>query len=563
MPHSLPQHDPDPRGRARLLDRARRQYRVTFDYLGGFGTAAELPPRELPALRWLWIGTRNFSWIFLNNLWIALRSGPRHWGAQLRLAAERLRLTEARGLPGFIIWLAQGRAHGRPRSTADLRGLFGLLDPDPATQDGLSDALFAELRVAGPNPLELTRVRAPPADLGLDDPDTLGPLGMSIAEAIAAKALYIADYRALRGTKGASFPCQKFLAAPVAVFGRPPQGQSLVPIGIQLNEDDWVRPGDGPAWQTARLAVQSADVHMHQAVHHLARTHLLLGAIALHTRRELSARHPLSALLSPHFEGNLFINWLAKRSLVAPGGSVAALLAPDLDSVLAVTVSALKDVDFGALALPAELAARGVDDPSALPHYPYRDSGMLIWTAISSFVDRILLHTYPSDGLLIEDTELQRWIRSLEDPAGGRLRGVSEQDGGVQTRAHLGGLLTHIIFRASAQHAALNFPQLGVMGNPEVFPLALYAEPTPQADPLDCLPDMNQAHAQINLGQILGGLCHTRLGTYPPGTFTSPPLKAALRAFRTDLRTVEATLRARYPTYPTLYPSKIPQSTNI
>jgi arachidonate 15-lipoxygenase len=561
MQRCLPQHDPRPGRRARALQRQRRRYRPTFTELGRFVTLAGLPLAELPALRWLLVGGWNFGGIFVNNVLVGLRQSPRQWPAQLRMLADRLRRTGARWLPGFIIWLAQGRAHGQPRSEDQLRGLFRVLRPAAQTQDGLNDELFAELRVSGPNPLQLCRWSGPAEELPAERVERA--LGRTVAEALDAGAVYACDYRVLEGLRAGHFPCQKHLAAPLALFGLPAGGRALVPVAISLRPGGWVGPEDGARWERARLAVQCADVHVHQAVHHLGHTHLLLGAVALATARELSSRHPLHGLLRAHFDGNLFINWLAKRSLVAPGGSVAALLAPPLDEVLAVTARSLQDIDLRELALPRELERRGVHDAGALPHYPYRDTGRRLWDCLAGFIDELLLHVYPDEQLITGDTELQAWVGALEDPALGRMTGASEPGGGIHSRAALGDLLTTVIFRASVVHAALNFPQLGLMGNPEVFPLSLYGDPTEDGPALALLPELNQAHAQINLGQILGGLFYNPLGDYPRGCFTTPATQAVGERFRSRLRSLEAELRAAGDAYATLWPSRIPASTNI
>ncbi len=564
MSRCLPQHEPNPVRRARLLQRQRRRYRPTFSELGSFVTLQGLPQAELPALKWLLVGTANFTSIFVNNMLVWARQSPRAWPAQLRLLADRLRRTQAKWLPGFIIWLAQGRAHGRPNAQADLRRLFRVLDPAPHTRNGLDDALFCELRVSGPNPLQLRRCVAEAADLPAER--VQAALGVSVDVALRNGALYVCDYTALSGLSCSAFPVQKHLAAPRALFGVPSTGGPLVPVAIALHPGPasaWVGPGDGVRWEAARLAVQTADVHVHQAVHHLGHTHLLLGAVALVTCRELAPSHPLHGLLRAHFDGNLFINWLARRSLVAPGGSVAALLAPPLDEVLSVTRAALRGIDLRDFALPRELALRGVHDTVALPHYPYRDTGLRLWDCLSTFLGDLLLHIYPDERDVGADTELQAWVRSLEDPAVGGLSGASEAGGGLTTRSAVQALLTTLLFRASVVHAALNFPQLGVMGNPEVYPLALYADPAAAESVLDLLPGLNQAHAQINLGQILGGLFYTRLGQYPPGCFATPATQAVARRFQARLADLEAELRRAGDRYETLWPSRIPASTNI
>ncbi len=483
----------------------------------------------------------------------------------------------SRGLQALVLYLVQGRAHGAIKTLEDFRNLFRLLQPAPESRSGLNDELFARLRLAGPNPLTIRSVETGLSDRlakEINDPTifkllserleqaSLTNFGSGLDQLSAQGRLFEANYRALHGIPGGHFPRPKVLYGPLAWFACDAKGKRLRPLGISLFPGHLSLPGEGD-WAAARLAVQSADVHVHQAIHHLAHTHLLLGVVALATHRELSARHPVHRLLAPHLQGNLFINWLAQRSLLAAGGSVAALLAPELRGVVGLAVKSLQGIDVRTLELPANLAARGLLSPETLEDYPYRDCGLPIWEAISRMVVEFCLVVYPDDAWIGEDAELQGWVRCLEDPAQGGLLGFSEADGKLRSRAGLVRTLTHLIYRASAGHAALNFPQRGLMGNPEIFPLALYGEVREGQQIEDLVPDLNQAHAQVNLGEILGGICHTRLGAYPKGHFQSAALRATVRQFQERLRQLEHEQATNNPDYAYLRPSRIPQSTNI
>ena len=84
---------------------------------------------------------------------------------------------------------------------------------------------------------------------------------------------------------------------------------------------------------------------------------------------------------------------------------------------------------------------------------------------------------YPDERTIAADTELQAWARELISPDRGRVDGFG-QDGGIQTRDYLIEVVTTLLFTASAQHAAVNFPQRGIMSYAPAMPLATYA-PTP------------------------------------------------------------------------------------
>lgn len=136
--------------------------------------------------------------------------------------------------------------------------------------------------------------------------------------------------------------------------------------------------------------------------------------------------------------------------------------------------------------------------------------------------------------------------------------------------------MSRIVWLASAQHAAVNFPQLPIMSWSLGYPLANFAPAaTPDADeaflyaqaaPLDV------AQEQLEPGYLLGSLHDTRLGEYPrrwfglEGWFQDRAVGPLLEDFQADLAAVEAEILRRPPGVldsAVLRPSLIPRSINI
>jgi arachidonate 15-lipoxygenase len=407
----------------------------------------------------------------------------------------------------------------------------------------------------------------------------------SLQSAIAQGRVYLADYAildgALNGTYGTQPQIQKYLYAPLAMFAVPSNDDPhrlLRPVAIQCGQNpaDYpvITPSTGEyAWLMAKTIVQVADANFHEAVSHLARTHLLIEPFVISTHRQLPSDHPLFKLLVPHFQGTLAINNAAQAFLVAPKGGVNGLLGSTIDNSRVLAVKGLQARGFNADMLPRRLKERGVDDPSALPVYPYRDDGLLVWEAIRDWVEAYLGLYYPSDEAVKSDRPLQNWAQELVAFDGGRLQDFGEGErSAIETLAYLIDAVTMIIFSASAQHAAVNFPQNGIMSFAPAMPTAGYevakaiGAQTTAKDWFELLPPLEQAQSQLNLLYLLGSVHFTKLGDYEDDYFTDSKIVEPLKAFQKRLTEIDGIIDRRNlnrPDYDYLKPLNIPQSINI
>ncbi|MBN8485814.1 MAG: arachidonate 15-lipoxygenase [Sphingomonadales bacterium] len=448
------------------------------------------------------------------------------------------------------------------------------------------DAEFARLRVAGPNPMLLARVEQLPANFPLSAERYAQVVsGDTLAAALAEARLYILDYSALSVLVAGSTAGQaKYVYCPMALFAVPPGGASLVPVAIQCGQDPaqnpiftpTVRPDEQWGWEIAKLIVQVADGNWHELFAHLAHTHLVIEAVAVATRRHLAEVHPLWALLVPHFEGTLFINYEAATSLITAGGPIDRIFGGTIASSQQMAADARLGFDFTRAMLPNDLKARGVHDAAALPDFPYRDDALLVWQAIHEWVSGYVGLYYSGDAAVAADSELQAWAGAIAGE--GQVSGF----GPVQTVAALVDCCTMILFTASAQHAAVNFPQATVMEfAPAVTGAGWQAEPLERRghdrqDWLSYMPPANLALKQLEVLHLLGSLHYRPLGTYLsrdfpyPAWFTDPAVtgpEGPLPRFQAALFKVEERIAARNAArrnaYPYLLPSQIPTSINI
>lgn len=475
---------------------------------------------------------------------------------------------------------------GRPNSMEDYRKLFPYLGVPAVADQFQEDEFFAYTRVAGPNPVLLTRMTTADARFPVTEAQYQAVMGTgSLLVAMQEGRVYLADFAildgALNGTVGAEPPVQKYAYAPLAMFAVPPSDAAnrlLRPIAIQCGQSpvDYpvITPATGTdAWRMAKTIVQIADVNFHEAVSHFARTHLLVEPFVIATHRQLPANHSLFTLLVPHFQGTLAINNAAHQFLIAPNGGVNELLSCTIDQSRVFMVKGFQGRGFNADMLPRRLEDQGVADATMLPIYPYRDDGLLIWQAIHDWVKAYLELYYRSDAEVQGDRALQNWAQELVAFDGGRLPDFGDRGNGrIETLSYLVDAVTMVIFTGSAQHAAVNFPQEGIMSFAPAMPTAGYIPAqaiesgvTPE-DWLALLPPIDQAQSQLNLLYLLGSVYFTQLGQYEPDHFTDVRVTQPLLAFQNRLKQIEATIEQRNQnrlSYDYLRPSKIPQSINI
>ncbi|MBL9065102.1 MAG: arachidonate 15-lipoxygenase [Sphingopyxis sp.] len=482
---------------------------------------------------------------------------------------------------------AMGLGSRTPRSIEAYRALFATLPVPGVSYMFQSDSEFARLRVQGPNCMLIAAVGdALPANFGLSAAQYAAVVnGDTLAAALADGRLFILDYQPLEildpGTYGS---LAKYAWQPMALFAVPPGGSSLVPVAIQCGQDpaDWPIFTPSPAadklwgWEMAKFVVQVADGNYHELFAHLARTHLVIEAFAVATHRHLAEVHPIWALLVPHFEGTLFINDQAATSLIAAGGPIDHIFAGTITSSQLAAVDARLAFDFYGKMLPADLAERGVGVDSALADYPYRDDALLVWNTIHEWARQYVDLYYASDADVTGDTELARWATCLAGEA--KIKGF----GAIVSRKQLAEICTMVMFTASAQHAAVNFPQKDIMAfAPAITGAGWQAAPSGQRGHdkpgwLAMMPPMALALEQLNVLELLGSVHYRPLGDYRSNAFPYPTwfqdprvtgAEGPLAWFQAALTGVEAEIVARnaerMQPYPYLQPSLIPTSINI
>lgn len=544
---TIPRADGDPAGRKAQLEQARAELAYAYDRPAGIAMAREVPRR------------------------LGFPAGviARVAAAEAELVANRAAVRLKEGFHGIYA--------SAPTTLARARDLFALIAL-PAIAARQDDRAFAWQRLAGACPFVLRRIERLPDSFPVTSAHYARAVPNDSLDAARAEGrLYLADYAVLEGLPRGEWKGRaRLFSAPFALFAREKTSPALVPVAIQCAQTPSAAapifvPGDGAAWEMARLAVQVADANVEESFHHLGRAHFLVEPFAIATERQLSARHPLHVLLTPHFHGTLAINGAAREKLVVPGGQLDELLAPSLEGSLELVRRGLSSFTLATATFRGDLAARGLDDASALPEHPYRDDGALIDDAIRAFVSEYVAIAYAADDAAVQsDAELHAWLAELRAQDGGRLAGLPEA---LPTIASVVELVSFVIFSTSARHAALNYTQADFMGFVPNMPTAAFAPP-PTASGGDresawsaALPPHGLAAAQLEFMWQQSQIRDDRLGDYPAGHFTDPRVAPLLARFRAALDEADARIaerdRARIVPYPYLRPSLLTASIHI
>jgi arachidonate 15-lipoxygenase len=584
----LPQHEPYIPGLLRKfrLWSSRSSYQYDYTHVSPLAILKELPIQDEFSFSWLEVVSVRVLEVTANHADLELEAQAKaDHGKKHTLLRDLLEIGEASVLEIKDMICAALRFDGRfsapakaAKTLQEYADLFRAVGLPPIAKDFAEDRVFAAMRVAGPNPVMLQRMKA--LDERLPITNALFQIAApqdSLDAALAEGRLYLADYALLDGAELGNFPNgQKYLYAPLALFVVTGPQKELLPVAIQSRQkpaadNPILTPNDGYNWLIAKTIVEIADANIHEASTHLGRTHLAMEPFVISTHRQLAKNHPLSLLLLPHFEGTLAINKASWQHLIAEKGGVDKLMGGSIKTSRGVAAQGVQSLRVMNDLLPLTFARRGVDDRDALPVYPYRDDALLYWQAIHDWVAAYLRIYYQTDADVQQDTELQAWVREISSNDGGRLQGLPN-NGSIQQTDELVEVATFVIYTCSVQHAAVNFPQYDCMSYVPNMPCAGY-RPAPtsktgatEADFVAMLPTLDMAELQMELGYLLGTVHYTELGQYKEGHFCDPRTSAPLQQFQKRVADIGTTIadrnKARRP-YETLAPGGIPQSINI
>lgn len=565
----LPQDDPTLKARRTALERARTEYvydRSTADLV----FAETVPKRDQGGARyWAELVKVNLD-VSVNKALIA-RPDEVAAGLRAKLAAQAAKIR-----PGHVqeakakLFSEAGSVDTQypVKQAEDFDRAYAHL-PEPAGKQRWQDDDFvAWLALAGANPTLIQRLDSVPDKLSLTGTAYQRILPSDTLEtALEQGRVFVADYRDLdEASQGKVDNYTKHVMAPIAVYAAFEGAWTL--IGIQTGQDPaadpFLQPGDAHSWRMAKVALTSADSQLTGLVGHFGLCHVVMEAVALANKRNLAGTHPLRLLLDAHTENTLIVNEITRNSLTPEDGAIDRMMGQTREDSLQLTARAVREFRLMQSAPHEDFKRRGVDDTSALPSYPYRDDQLLLWDALEAWIEAYVRLYYRCDDDVFHDEELQSFVTELQHEHLGGLAGI----GHIESIERLVHLMSRIVFRATAFHAAINYA-LYDFGYAPLQPQAQFARgPTAddtESDFLAMLPPFDVAYEVIEAFHPLSVRIN-QLGHYGKA-FIDPRVAPLVRTLQKRLAHIETEIETRNATrfapYPYCLPSRVSNSIHV
>ncbi|XP_031553186.1 arachidonate 5-lipoxygenase-like [Actinia tenebrosa] len=306
--------------------------------------------------------------------------------------------------------------------------------------------------------------------------------------------------------------------SPIAVFVSRPsadgQTAELVPAAIQMDskpESPVLTPEDGDLWLLAKESFHVTDFAYVEMVEHLLKTHLMMEPFCTTIHRHLSYLHPIHQIMKFHCRGLLPTNKIGFPKLVDDKAYMHQLFAIGNVGSVQLLVKAFHTMSWADTDFQANIKMRGLDDKRKLPYFPYRDDGSVLYRSIQSFVQEYVEQYYGNDADVKKDNELQALANEMsvdgkgEDGGKGKLRGFPSR---ISSISLLTNIITRLIWTSSAQHTAVNYPIAAYGAFTPMMPSKIYDDPRVPDDTFDLyrLPNGNISAIQAGVAMSLGSL---------------------------------------------------------
>jgi len=230
-------------------------------------------------------------------------------------------------------------------------------------------------------------------------------------------------------------------------------------VAIQLGQKPgpmfpiWTPNDERLDWLLAKFWYRHAEFHVTQLVSHLSYTHFIFEPFAVALHHFLPHAHPVHKLLKEHLRQIIAIN---TNTNFIPGGSVDFIMSVGQGSggIIELVAKAYKNFTYDDLDYVHDLIDRDVFD---LPNYHHRDDAIKLWDATYDYIKEMVDLFYLTDADVIEDWELQAWVKDVFTNGFGKMKDLSKPSLGfpssLSNKDDLKIYLHKIVYTGTARHS--------------------------------------------------------------------------------------------------------------
>uniref|UniRef100_A0A4W5RRP3 Arachidonate 12-lipoxygenase n=1 Tax=Hucho hucho TaxID=62062 RepID=A0A4W5RRP3_9TELE len=562
---------PAPLGPLLLVRLEKQRYWVEDNWFCRYVTVE--PPGGGPALTF-----PCYRWL-IGDVKVEIREGTEREPCSYSYVCLSRWAAWASGIPKCIDAKTEADLHQDVRFDSEKRSDFEGSLHYYCMEHWKEDWFFGYQCLNGSNPRMIQRCKELPGNFPVSGEMVQGSLAprTTLDKELKAGNIYLIDYAIMDGVPTNVIRGKpQYIAAPLCLLYEHPD-QGLIPIAIQLGQTPGLDtpiflPNDPPlAWLLAKIWVRHSEFQVFQLLSHLLRTHLLVEVFCVATLRQLPAVHPVYKLLAPHLRYTLEINCRGRTQLVSADGIFKRVVSTGGEGLLVLSQREYKVLTYRSLQPCWDFQQRGA---TTLKDYFYREHSLMLWDAIHSFVSGMISVYYHCDSDVVEDPELQTWIKDIAEEGFVDVPtfGLSNE---LKNKAELVTLLSVAIFTSTAQHAATNNGQFDWCAWVPNTPCTM-RHPTPTDKDavtmemiMDSLPDVSQTCLEMAITWHLGRPQPdaVTLGQYPEQYFTEPQAQEVIDRFRKELKDIEEHILSQNQglelPYLFLLPSRIENSITI
>eukprot|EP00111_Clytia_hemisphaerica_P015875 TCONS_00046904-protein len=377
-----------------------------------------------------------------------------------------------------------------------------------------SDAHFGRQRLRGCNPKSLQLCKEIPENFGVTGDFVNELLGdeMNLEEALEKNRIFIVNHSIM--DEILDNECNQVIPSPMTLFYLNKE-DNLMPIAIQLyqqkgDHNPVFTPNDSHyTWMLVKMWFNNADA-TYQRMLLMTSSHWILECITVSLHRNLSPSHPIHRLLQTYLGLVLTINNFEMHALL--NGHSNSWIDQNMtiknEGMLKLIERYWKKFDFTKDILENSMEDRQVLSEEILKEYPYRDDALVLKQNIQDYVSQIVKGYYENEETLVGDIEIQNWAGEMAQTESCHLKNLPG-NGEFAAFEDFIQFLSHVIFKVTVEHAALNLPLYDECAFVPNYPMCMRGSPPnskeslTEADVMAALPSKNTTMEILIINKLL------------------------------------------------------------